>query len=160
MKLIPIPIRVASSKTLFLLHTKTSQKMFIHIEMRMSLLKMCLLFLGIQITITWVLILTSEYCMSLSIMFHRWNTASLTPIRSVSMVCNFMITLLEMNSFMLNWMMTWRYLSNLRVLNVLSYCMFWHGEILKHASILIWLVITSGTHNPLILIIFARYLQL
>ena len=53
--------------------------------------------------------------------------------------------------------MTWIYLYNLRGLNALFYCVLRHYESLKHARILIWRVITSGTQNPLILIIFARY---
>ena len=73
---------------------KTGWKMSTHIVKRMTLLKICLLFLGIQLTMTPMGILTSYYSMSRSIMFYRWSTSSLTPIIYVSIFWHFMITLL------------------------------------------------------------------
>ena len=90
-------------------------------------------------------------------MVQRWSTASLTPIISNPMTWTFMKTLLEMKSFILNYMITWRYLSNSKGPNVLFYRVFLHNKSLKHARILIWKVITNGTLNPLTLIIFSIY---
>ena len=68
-----------------------------------------------------------------------------------------MITLIEIKSFMLNWMTTWIYFFNLRGLNVLLYWVFQNDKRLKYASILIGQAITSGTQNLLTLIIVSRY---
>ena len=113
--------------------------------------------MGLQLTITHMEILSYSYPMSLSIMVFILSKASLTPIISVSIGWNFMITLIEINGFMLKWMMTWRCLSNLRELSLLFYRVLRNEESLKRTSILILLVITSGTQNSLILIRFTRY---
>ena len=59
------------SQTLSPLHTQTGRNMSTHIVRRMILLKFCVLFLGIHLTITRMGILTSQYFVSLSIMVHR-----------------------------------------------------------------------------------------
>ena len=157
MELIPFPICVSSAKNVSPLHKKTGRKMSTHIVRCISLLKICLLFMGLHLAITRMLIIKSQYSMSLYIIVHILSTSSLTPIRSVSIDWTFMITPLKMKSFMFNWMMTWRYLSNLRGIYVLLYCVFRHKKSLKHAIILIWWVITSGKFNQLTLMRFTRY---
>ena len=92
-----------------------------------------------------------------SIMVHRWSTSSLTPIIYMPMAWNFMKTLLDMKSFMLSYMISWRYLSNSRRTRVIFYRVFQHDKSLEHASTLTWRVIPNGTLNPLTLIKFARY---
>ena len=57
-------------KTLSLLYTQKGRQMCTHKVRRMSLLEICLLFMGLELMIIQMVILTSRYSMSLSIMTH------------------------------------------------------------------------------------------